>query len=110
MNCPICGSGSYKESYQCPAMGGEPVCADCCRSCEYHGREGLRCRWYLAHPQRNIDEEINTLRRQADLLKKKKDALWERGKRAAAMTVEEEWRLIWQKIRRLEKERDEKGA
>lgn len=112
MRCPVCGSESFRESYQCPAAGGEPVCADCCKACEYRGApgSGITCRWYIMHPVRDLDREIMCARRQADLMKKKADTLWSRGQNAAAARMEEEWRLLWRRIKELEEERDAKGA
>lgn len=112
MRCPVCGSEHFRESYQCPAEGGEPVCADCCRACEYRGTpgSGVICRWYVTHKPRNLEAEIAKLRQAAELTKKKAETLWSRGQNAAAARMEEEWRLQWRRIREMEEERDAKGA
>lgn len=110
MKCPVCGSTSFREAYQCPARNSEPVCAACCQACEYYRHEGLWCRWRLAHPQRDIEEEIRIKHRQAGLMKTKKEALWKRGNTVAASRVEEQWRQIWDEIKRMEEGEREKRA
>lgn len=50
--CPECGAIEFGESTICPRHGGEMVCMDCCRSCEYHQKDSTggavmskRCTW-----------------------------------------------------------------
>lgn len=110
MICPSCGSTSYRESRQCPAYGGTPVCISCCMSCEDYSPDGIPCRWYIHHPVRDIRKEIAGLKKKAELMKKKILAMREQRKFAAARRLEEDWWLLWQRIRELEEELNETGT
>jgi hypothetical protein len=43
-------------------------------------------------------------------MKTKKEALWKRGNTVAASRVEEQWRQIWDEIKRMEEGEREKRA
>ena len=110
MICPSCGSTSYRESRQCPAHGGTPVCISCCYSCEYLAEDRIICRYRIENPVRSVADEIAGLRRRAEHKKRQSQSLRRKGMHFAAYKVEEEWRMIWRDIRELEEELNETGT
>ena len=76
MKCPNCGRTGYREARQCPKLGGEPICIDCCKSCEYYGRDGIICHWYLETQNTNTDQEIERLNRRITHLMNQAEKLY----------------------------------
>ena len=104
MLCPACGSTQFKEARQCPAHGGKPVCITCCMSCVEYSPDGIPCRWYIHHPVRDYAREIAGMKKRAGYMKEQMLALREQKKLGAARRLEEDWWLLWQRIKELEKE------
>ena len=107
MICPICGRNGVKESRQCPARRGRPVCEKCCKQCEYRGKNGNPCLYYANSPQARLREELTEKKKRAEFLRKTADRLWERGMNYAASQKEAEWRNAVQDVLRMEEEINE---
>lgn len=108
MICPVCSESGFKESRQCPAKGGRPVCESCCRKCNYRGEGGNPCRYYISSPEAKMMEELAGRRRRAIFLRKTADRLYARGQNYAASQREAEWRHVMRDIKILEDNLNEK--
>lgn len=63
--CAKCGETFAKEWRQCPEHGGEPVCADCCKACEYYEpdcRSIYTCRFWIENREARDRKMIRQLR------------------------------------------------